>query len=552
MPFNSPMIDHPTVPAGELKPRYVNIVNGDPNEMIVNYYRRTGPEPVAQLTADHTTQLLLNMNGANNSTSFVDSSTFNRTVTRVGSPVISTTQSKFGEASGYFNGSSYLTVNVTGGLNGAGDFTLEFWYYKTADSGFLFNSRSGDTPDGVDIRHDLYMTTQNSVLMGAVTIPLNTWTHVVIMRTNGTIYRLLNGILNTSVYVINNFSGTLFRIGANNATSNAMTGYIDDFRVSNAGRYVTNAVADSTAEGTVQYKFYNPKKNGELIIGTTVNAGLTTAQLYVGVKPLDSFWQYDTLVANMNGANNSKILRDNSISNSPIRRYGDAKIVTTTGVSNGSSLYLDGASDYLVLNNSVVNFGTGNFTFEFWINALTVAGTAPYFFASSPYNTAGGFIIYLPGPGTVWGGTDRIYFQSSTSGAAGPDMASTSSFKNQGWKHVAITRNGSTFRLFVNGVQEATATNSTANFTGVSGYNAWVGVAPSGTGGAIDGNTFFKGNIDLFRVTKGACRYTANFTAPTVYEYLKWKKASQALQYINTATGQTYDPNWLLYSNLAP
>jgi hypothetical protein len=47
--------------------------------------------------------LLLNMNGDNNSTTFIDSSIYNRTVsTNSGAPKISTDQSKFGGASGFF------------------------------------------------------------------------------------------------------------------------------------------------------------------------------------------------------------------------------------------------------------------------------------------------------------------------------------------------------------------------------------------------------------------------------------------------------------------
>jgi len=47
--------------------------------------------------------LLLNMNGDNNSTTFIDSSIYNRTVSiNLGTPKISTAQSKFGGASGFF------------------------------------------------------------------------------------------------------------------------------------------------------------------------------------------------------------------------------------------------------------------------------------------------------------------------------------------------------------------------------------------------------------------------------------------------------------------
>lgn len=552
MAFDSPMIDHPTTPIGEIRPRYMDLVSSDPNEMTVSLYRAPSLTPASQLTANETTLLLLNMNGSNGSTTFTDSSSNNRTITKVGNPIISTSQSMFGGASGYFNGSSYLTCSVPGGL-GSGDFTLEFWYYKTADSGMIFNSKSAISDYfGLDIRHDLQIMVRNSFTMLGTTIPLNTWTHIAVMRKSGLLYRLVNGIYDDFMYTGNNYSSATFYIGGTPvANSGYLTGYIDDLRLTNSAIYSVDTVPD-TADGTPIPSFHFPTKDGQLIVETSVTGIQTTGQLYVSVPPNDSFWPYDSLIMEMNGVSGSKIFYDKSKYRSSIRAYGSTNIVTSTGISNGSSVYLNGSTDYMRLPNSPFAFGTSDFTFELWINVQTASTSFPYLFASSPYNTGGGFIIYLPGPGTSWGGADKITFESSGTGALGPNLSSTSTIKNTGWKHIAITRNGSTFRLFVNGIQEAAATNSSANYTGVYGYGSWLGVSPSGTGGALDSVTFSKLNIDLFRVTNGACRYTSNFTPPTSFEYLKWKKTTQAFTVINTATGQTLDPNWTLYSNLAP
>lgn len=79
------------------------------------------------------------------------------------------------------------------------------------------------------------------------------------------------------------------------------------------------------------------------------------------------------------------------------------------------------------------------------------------------------------------------------------------------WTHVAVSRNGSTLRLFVNGVQEASST--------VSGYldgandRAEIITLGSNTYGAND--NCFKGYIDEVRLTKGVGRYTSNFVVPT-------------------------------------
>jgi len=76
------------------------------------------------------------------------------------------------------------------------------------------------------------------------------------------------------------------------------------------------------------------------------------------------------------------------------------------------------------------------------------------------------------------------------------------------WTHVAVTRNGNTFRLFVNGIVDATATSSNSQtlnaadvfYVGRSGY---------------DTTRIVTGYLDDVRITKGYARYTANFTPPT-------------------------------------
>jgi hypothetical protein len=70
--------------------------------------------------------------------------------------------------------------------------------------------------------------------------------------------------------------------------------------------------------------------------------------------------------------------------------------------------------------------------------------------------------------------------------------------------HVALTRSGTTLRLFVNGVQRTSATNS-SNITGTS-YGAQIGL------GILAQNNYFVGYVSNVRVVKGTALYTADFT----------------------------------------
>lgn len=82
----------------------------------------------------------------------------------------------------------------------------------------------------------------------------------------------------------------------------------------------------------------------------------------------------------------------------------------------------------------------------------------------------------------------------------------TSSITLNAYHHIAVTRSGDTFKLFVDGVQVAQVTkHATMN----SGISVFVGKA--------DNNNATQAcfSIDELRITKGVARYTANFTPPT-------------------------------------
>lgn len=178
-------------------------------------------------------QLLLHMDGTNNSTTFADSSSAARTITRSGDTKISTAQSKFGGASGLFDGNGdYLTATVTGGL-GSGDFTLEFWYYRTASSGWIFNNRtSGTGADGMDIRHDLAVGTSGLFFFNGATISSDQWIHFALTRSGSTLRRFIDGTLNGSTTTTSNFNGSDFKIGGSpHGNVGYLTGYMDDVRV---------------------------------------------------------------------------------------------------------------------------------------------------------------------------------------------------------------------------------------------------------------------------------------------------------------------------------
>jgi hypothetical protein len=105
--------------------------------------------------------------------------------------------------------------------------------------------------------------------------------------------------------------------------------------------------------------------------------------------------------------------------------------------------------------------------------------------------------------------SEQVYLLMSTSGSAWAVQSGLigSSIKNQ-WAHVAVTRSGTSVKVFVNGTQ--VGTTYTVSGSLMDGSFNWIGALSTGSLGEA-----WTGYMDDIRITRGYARYTANFTAPT-------------------------------------
>ena len=198
--------------------------------------------------------LLLHMDGSNNSTTFTDSGPSAVSVTAIGNAAISTTQSKFGGASGAFDGSGdYLSCTL--GAFGANDFTIETWVRMTSFANYrmLYDSRTGDGDTSgftwsVNSSGQLFLFLGTFVLT-AGTLTTNTWSHVALTRASGTWRMFLDGTLLTGTYSnAGNITRTAVRIGMDWATLYGTNGYLDDYRITNGvARYTASFTAPTSA-----------------------------------------------------------------------------------------------------------------------------------------------------------------------------------------------------------------------------------------------------------------------------------------------------------------
>lgn len=227
--------------------------------------------------------------------------------------------------------------------------------------------------------------------------------------------------------------------------------------------------------------------------------------------PGDPYFAYVSLLLHMDGAEGDSGSNVVDFSRNNLSSIGSVgtNISTVQSKFGGSSYYFAAAGSFNYLSvqgpNSGLNFGTGDFTIEAWVRAISQTKNYATIFATG----SGGGNIRLLNYGTsapVVAERQKIGFATA---AENPMLLSTTSIQVNQWYHVAVSRQGTTFRLFIDGVLESTATSSTSiNFMNSTFNDLYIGQSDWGT--VTD--TFWNGYIDEVRMTKGICRYTQSFT----------------------------------------
>ena len=183
----------------------------------------------------------------------------------------------------------------------------------------------------------------------------------------------------------------------------------------------------------------------------------------------------------------------------PPSRSPDILPDTPTSVGGGSKLtkITDGAvsfdgNDYLSISQSddFNLLDDGTFTIEFFLYARTLNGSyADYFGVFDGGST--GLLIYEIGSNL------DVYIN-------GGQRCTTTHPGTNKWHHIAVTRDGTTLRLFVDGISKSTSTASLG-----SDYSGALHIGGDPSRNDLDGY------ISNVRVIKGTALYTSNFTPPT-------------------------------------
>ena len=370
---------------------------------LVAYFDAANPKsyPAGQDPYVNNVSLMLSMDGANGSTTFTDLSQNALAVTAVGNAQISTTQSKYGGSSAYFDGSGdYLTTPANSIVLGSGDWTIEFWLYlNNSGASNLIDQRSSPTQLAPSIYYNgssiIYYTLGLDRIIGS-SLQLNQWHHIAVVKASSQTKMYLNGTQTGSTYSdSNNYIGPNFTIGAYQPLGNTPpNGYIDDLRIT---------------KGISRY-----------------NASFTPP-----TAPLSLPGRITDLTTN-------KVI--GTLTNGP--------------TYSGGSLVFDGTNDYITSPTSTLfNFATGDFTIEMWVYPTSVKTFSLLDFRINETNPNGNAFVIGTSASNLW-----VVYQNGNQ-ITGPTVVA-----NQ-WTQVVVNRVGTAVKMFLNGVQIGSTWTTSNSFT---------------------------------------------------------------------------------------
>ena len=440
-------------------------------------------------------------NGAQNNT-FLDSSTNNFTITRNGNTTQGTFAPYGSNWSNYCTSSSgFLSVAASANLaSNTGSFTLEFWYNSTATgNGRPLGNNTGNsfgTNNWVFAANDpslgvgklgFYVFNYGAYIGSSTSSTVASdgqWHHIVLVRSGNTWAMFIDGVRQGSAVTSSvSFNGTssAFNIGWSNVSGDVtgFSGYLSNVRFVN---------------GTA---VYDP----------------TQTTLTVPTGPLTAITNTALLTAQSNRfIDNSTNAYAITVNGSPsIQRFSPFNPTAPYAAgTDGGSGYFDGTGDYLGLqdSNSAYDLGAGTpFTVECWFySTQSLSTTTAYNLiqrggGTDGWSTSSGiqFALY------TYGG--QIEWDFNTSGSP-TTVVSTAGVVANTWYHVAVSYNGTTTALFLNGSRQAT---TTASYTFPTTRNiARIGTKSAGTTPA------WQGYISDMRVVNGTAIYDPTQTTLTV------------------------------------
>ena len=437
-------------------------------------YTATFTPPTEKLTAVTNTTFL-----ACQSNRFIDSSSQAQSITVSGNPEVSALN-PFGQGSEYAVGENkgscyYLQgddVVATGSIVdvGTGDYTAEFWTYGVPDSDVVLDLRNGTTNSaGALIMAKTtgfrYQSSSTATTTGDVHPADKQWNHFAFVRDSGTVKCYINGVGQTLLTSdATNFTSTSIAIGSNNGSGyDIQDGFLADLRISKSAVYTSNFTPPTSPVGNTNASLYLPFDNAGIFDKTSntdigfIGTGITTSTAQT--------------------------------------KYADTAIYFPSGSNNALTVKY---ADWM-------NIGTNDFTLELWVRPDGNADALWSFGADGENRLDFG-----------WQSTSGIRLLIETGNVSNTVFTSTDSASTYAntWVHIALTKSGTNYKLWVNGTNTASGTSSlTLSADTVDGWT--FGAREFDADMTTASNNVFSGYMENIQFLIGTPKYTSSFTPPT-------------------------------------
>ena len=415
------------------------------------------------------------------------------------------------------------------------DFSIEFWVYPTAAGAantpiIVINwpYGNGNGAQGFDIRIDQGTifgfkipadnnggTTSYYPNMYGSTLPLNTWSHIVLSRTNDIMKMYYNGncvyihpttvspfyFLYSKISNVNqpfiNYTKPCLRIGydPNNPTHGYFSGYISNLRIVNGtSAYNVSYSGGNFTPPTSVLTLTQPSGTNIAAIANTETTLLLSAGIY-GFEDISP----------------NKVTFTGTSTPSYQSPFPVPATTYYSGKFNGTSNYLT------VTGTTMPALGTGDFTIEFfaYFNSVNTVSPIQNIYNSVVSSSVSPFIQLTTVFRYGWGGSAVI--TGVTTRVTGT------------WYHVAVVKIAGTTKMYVNGFQDGSNYTDSNNYVGATNAPT-IGRNPS------NGIGFFDGYISNLRVVAGVGVYTGSFSVPTSPLELTQSSGTSIAQ---ITTGQT-------------
>lgn len=348
---------------------------------------------------------------------------------------------KYGSACQFDGVDDYIDIPNNASLQMT-TFTAEFWVMltRTANYEYLVSKGAAGTNNGWDIQKntgssniELLVSNSGGYWEGStVGLSLNTLTHIAVVYDNaaGTAKIYKNGVLGNSASSIPSMTG-------NTARNFTIGNHYDH------SSYPFNGILDNV-------QIYN-----------YVRTPAQIAMDYNNGKPI-GWWKMDecqgTTINDISGnGNNGTVTIGGTAPQTQAGTCSDG--LTSSAWYNGrvgkynSAMSFDGADDYATVpNTSLWNFGTNDFSIDYWFKTSSGSREHALNFGSTGSSNNISFDFNDSGYG-VW-----VYWMSNGT----PNIRTTKAYNDGNWHHLVFLRSGTNAKLYIDGVYIGGVVDSTS------------------------------------------------------------------------------------------